>query len=187
MLGHVLNESLIFKLLDFDLLTTHPLRVLIELQTVLQCFIKVPYLMILPIGILDWSTIESSNKLNTGDGAFPSTWAAQLFFEDRIVEDSKIPKLGILVKCVKALPIVDEVVLHREHVEIVEARLVVDITNTVVVQCQSFQILKMAEFYDFIPRLDVVALQVNKLEEAELFSRYRIHTANLVTVIAHKM
>ena len=45
----------------------------------------------------------------------------------------------------------------------------------------------MAEFNDFIPRLDVVALQVNKLEEAELFSGYRIHAANLVTVIAHKM
>ena len=125
--------------------------------------------------------------MDTSDGTFSGTWTAQLFFEDRIVEHSKIPKLGILVQCVKALPIVDEVVLHRDHVELVEAGLVVDITNTVVVQCQSLQILKMAEFNDFIPRLNVVALQVDKLEEAELFPRYRIHTANLVTVIAHKV
>ena len=143
--------------------------------------------MVLPVGILDRSAIESSNELNTSDGTFPGTMTAQLFCEDRVVEDSNIPKLGILVKCIEALPVVDEVVLHGDHVELVEAGLVVDVANAVVVQCQSLQIFKMAEFNDFIPRFDVVAFQVDKLEEAELLSRHWIHAANLVTVIAHKM
>ena len=93
----------------------------------------------------------------------------------------------VLIQGIKTLPIVDEVVLHGDHVELIESRLVVHVANPVAVQRQSLQIVKMAEFDDFIPRFDVVPLQVDKFEQFEVLLGHRVEATDLVAVVADQV
>ena len=93
----------------------------------------------------------------------------------------------ILIQSIETLPIVNKVVLHGNHVEFIEARFVVDIAYPIIVQRQSFQIVKMAEFDDFIPRFDVISLQIDKFEQFEVLLGHRVHAADFVAVVADQV
>ena len=143
--------------------------------------------MILPVRVLDWSAVESSHKLNAGNGAFPGTWPTQLLCKYRVVEDTKVAQRTELVQGVETFPIVNQVVLHRDHVKVSEARLVVHVANAIFVQCQSLQIFQDAEFDHLVPRLNAVAFQVDEFEQAEVALRHLIQAANPAAVVPHEV
>ena len=59
----------------------------------------------------------------------------------------------------------------------------INVPNAIAIQGEPLKVVKMAEFNYLIPRFNIVALQVNKLKQAEMLTWYLIHTTDLIAII----
>jgi len=107
--------------------------------------------MILAVRVLDRSTVEGPDELDASDCTFARPKATNFLSEDWIVADSKVPYLRELIELIKGLPVVDEIVFHREHVQVIEARLVVYGADSVFIESHSLEVRENAELDHFIP------------------------------------
>lgn len=123
-----------------------------------QSLVQISNFVVFSRIVFDWSTVEGAYKLDACDGALSGAGSTQLLRKDRVVDNTQVFDLGELVKSVEALPVVNQVVLHREHVQVLEAWLVVNLAYTILVQGQALQILEMTEFDHLIPGANVVSL-----------------------------
>ena len=107
--------------------------------------------MVLPMIIFNWSSIEGPNVLNASYGAFSCLGPTDLFVKYWVTQHSEVPKSTKLVEIVKAFPIVDQVIFHRDHVEIIEARSMVNVLDSVLIKSQTLQVRQVSKFDYFIP------------------------------------
>lgn len=133
-------------------------------QAQAESFVQVSDFVVFSMVVFDGSPIESADELDASDGALSGARPTYLFAEDGVVEYAKVLDLGEFVEGVEALPVIDQVVLHREHVKVLEPCLVVNLTDAVLVQSEALQVFEMAEFNHLIPRGDVVTFEVDELE-----------------------
>ena len=185
-LKHEVTQTRIIKLLDLDFLTGSS-QLLEMLEALTQRFIEVANLMVLSMSIFDRSSIEGPHVLNTSYGAFSRLGPTNLFSKYRVIQHSEVPKRGELVEIVEASPIVDQILFHRDHIQIIEARSVVDILDSVLVQSQSLQVRKVSKFDYFIPRLDTVSLQIYEFQKFKMDSWYFVKAANPVAIVTNKV
>ena len=142
LLRHEINQSWITELLDLHFLS---LVGLVMLQALAKCLIQVANLVPFSVNIFDRCPVESPHELHPSNGALSCFRTAHLFCEDRVVHDSQVANLRELVELVERLPVVNQVVLHREHVKVSPAWLVVDRSDSVLVQSQALEIRQDSE------------------------------------------
>ncbi len=75
------------------------------------------------------------------------------------------------IKSIKGFPVVDKVIFHCDHVQIVKARLIVQLRDLVLAKGQSSYSWKNSKANDFIPRFNTILFEIDKSEILKVLFR----------------
>lgn len=118
---------------------------------------------IFPLVPLNWSAIELFEELHSCNSGLPASTGQRgiVFLHDGVSTAPYLLQTALeLIKLVKGLPVVDEVILKGERLQASEPRLVVDVLDFVLVDNQILQLVQDSEPSHFVPTGDVVLLQI---------------------------